>query len=1111
MIGRRQANSFNGHIFSCSYKNQTKNILSRHDIHLRTKPETDISDWTNWKMTVKDFMKNKILPQTAPVFIEKSFDNRPYISVTLFDENVIALIDSGANLTCLGSLALNLLKRHKILLDKSKRRIVTTADGKAQKITGVCQLPLCINNICKIINVSVVPSLRCGLILGSDFCKTFSLMLNFQNNSWDIYSESNKLKVNVITELSEQSDRNKELKSNLSNENIIEMEKAVNLFKTLSPDGKLGRTNLIQAHIDTGDTKPFKKRQYRLSPYMLQHLNNELDKMIELDVIEPSFSPWNSPVLLVKKSNGEWRFCFDGRALNEVTKKDSYPLPFVDDILKMLANAKFISSIDLKSAFWQIPLDEESQEKTAFSIPGRGLFHFKVLPFGLSNSAQITQRLMDRILSPQLQPKVFVYLDDIIITSSTFAEHITLLSEVHRRLAEANLTVNFQKCNFFRDSLRYLGFVVDSQGLRTSSEKVKAMLNYPRPENTTQIRRFVGMCSWYRRFIPHFSTLISPLNDLLKGRGKKQSVPWNDKAQVAFDEIKQRLISAPVLAAPDFSLEFCIQCDASAFGVGSVLTQEQDGVERVIAYASRSLSAAERNYSTCEREILSLLHGCEIFRGYVQGVHFKVITDHASLRYLSKLSNPTGRLSRWALRLSMFDFEIIHRRGKFHVIPDALSRSVPVAEINTLGISLDELEPWYLKMRENINKSPEKYPQWMVKDGYIFKNISSKIILKTNISDWKLLVPLAQRQQVILDCHSNVNSGHLGYYKTMHRVAENFYWPKMRKDILKYVRQCDICSREKSLNTQRFGLMGAERKAAFPFQILAYDTMGPLPRSSKGNRFLLVAVDYFSKFVIMKAARQATAQAIVSFLEGIFLTYGCPQILLLDNASTHKSKHFDKFVKNYKIPKIWYNCHYHPQVNPVERVNRTIGTAIRCFLKDSHRKWDENISNIQMAINTAVHEVTGFSPAFLNFGRKVPVMGDYYDDISISDMNNLGENRRSYVNELDKLPEIYKVVQERLNAAYQRSSNYYNLRKRDQVFHVGEKVWKRNFVLSSAADDFSAKLANRYVLCTVRRVLSKVAYELENLDGTPAGKFHVSKLKPYLGSNPSLNEAGMPH
>lgn len=393
----------------------------------------------------------------------------------------------------------------------------------------------------------------------------------------------------------------------------------------------------------------------------------------------------------------------------------------------------------------------------------------------------------------------------------------------------------------------------------------------------------------------------------------------------------------------------------------------------------------------------------------------------------------------------------------------------------------------------------------MVKDEYIFKHTPRKLILKTNIPDWKLVVPLDQRRQVIHDCHDVATSAHMGFYKTLKKVAENFYWPKMRHDILKYVRRCEICGREKPPNDQKSGLMGAEKKATFPFELVCYDTKGPFPPSSKGNRFLLVAVDYFTKYVVMKPVRRATSQAIVSFLESVFLTYGVPRTLLLDNASAHKSKEFDNFVKKFSIPQVFYNLFYHPQVNPVERVNRTIGTAIRCFIKDSHKKWDTQIPEIQMAINTAVHEVTGFTPAFLNFGRKLPVRGSYGDKNSDLNLPNLDENRKSYSVELDKLPEVYKLVQERLNKAYKRSCNYYNLRKRDRIFQIGEKVWKRNFVKSDKDNDFAAKLANRYVLCKVRGVLSKVSYELEYMDGSPAGNFHVSKLKPYLGSDSSIS------
>lgn len=261
-----------------------------------------------------------------------------------------------------------------------------------------------------------------------------------------------------------------------------------------------------------------------LSPYLLKVLNAELDSLLSLGVVEPSNSPWCFPVLFVKKKTGEYRFCFDGCKLNSITKRDCYPLPRVDRILSMLCGAKFISSVDLRKTFWQISLDESSKEKTAFAIPGRGLFQFCVIPFGLCNFAQIQQRLMDAIFGPKYEPNIFVYLDDIIIVSSTLKHHIRLLREVRDHLMEAGLTINLSKCEFFKTSLKYLGYIVDSNDLRTDPEKVAAMVNYPRPTTTTEIKRFIGMCFWYRRFIRHFLTLVDPINTLLKGRKKKQSI-----------------------------------------------------------------------------------------------------------------------------------------------------------------------------------------------------------------------------------------------------------------------------------------------------------------------------------------------------------------------------------------------------------------------------------------------------------------------------------------------------------------------------------------------------------------------------------------------------------
>lgn len=1068
----------------------------------------------------KDNFKKTDVQKISPVFVERIRDNRPYVKVKLFDRNLVALLDSGANNSIVGKGGLGILDLFDIKIKKPAHMSVTTADGVHQPVQGTVDLPLCVNDTCKIIPSLIVPSLKHDFILGSDFCRKFRINIDFNNNSWHVRDDNN---VNISTLETENCLSNHYIFTamNFSEEQLSQVEGVTSKFKALNRDGKLGRTNKLIHHIDTGDARPIKQRQYLLSPYMLGHLNRELDKMLELGVVEPSMSEWSSPVLLVKKSNGDYRFCFDGRKLNAVTKKDSYPLPFVDRILNMLRDARYISSIDLRSAFWQIPLDQESKEKTAFAVTGRGLFHFNVLPFGLSNAAQCQQRLMDAICGPELEPNIFVYLDDVIVVSSTFEKHIDLLNEVARRLNEANLTVNIDKCEFFRPSLKYLGFIVDKSGLRTNPEKVSAMVNFPQPRTTTEIKRFTGMCSWYRRFIPHFSDLMSPINSLLAGRKKGQRIIWSKAAEKAFCDVKQALVSAPILTSPNFDLPFTIQCDASDTGLGCVLAQEQNGQEKVIAFASRSLSKSERNYSCTERECLAVVFGCEKFKPYVLGARFTVITDHASLKWLHKMRDPSGKLARWSVRLNQFDFNIVHRKGKFNVVPDALSRGpvdpppveseyledavVNADECITLDIDLSNVDSFYEKMREKIISRPDDFPQWTVKNRYVYKLIPSKTPIATNISEWKLLVPKKQRLSILRSCHDDEKAAHLGVAKTTARTSLTYYWPKMRRDIYRYVRSCKTCNAQKAPTTARFGLMGAEKKVRFPWQVISVDLMGPLPKSSKGHSYLLVVSDWFTKYTLLHPLRKATAASVVRYLEDqVFLVYGIPQYVICDNGTQLISTLFKNLVKEYRS-KIWYTAKYHAQANFVERSNRTIGAAIRSYIQKDHKYWDRNISKIGFALRTAKHEVTGYSPAFLNFGRVLPATGDYYGNISFDELQQ--GNPTCYAQDLGKLREIYHDVQAKLNMAYKRNAHYYNLRKRDVEFFVGDKVWKKNKVLSDAAQNFAQKLAPRYVLCTIRKKISKLVYTLENEDGSDVGNWHVKDLKPYFGSIPDLEES----
>lgn len=1044
--------------------------------------------------------------QLAPLFVKKCSDNRPYISVKLFQTDIVVLFDSGATSSIVGREGISIVKEFRLKISTSLNKTIFTADGAEQAVVGVVYLPICIGDACQILKAFVVPSLSHSFIFGSDFARQFGLSIDYDQEEWRIQSKICNTDINVLSEPGNKFEIFELLSlDDLSSEQQSKADQVINSYSEISSEHRLGRTDKIVMNIDTGDTKPFKKKQYSMSPYMLKILNAELDEMLKLGVVEESKSPWCSPVLLVRKSNGEYRFCFDGRGLNEVTKHDSYPLPRIDGILNRLRDSNYISSIDLRHSFWQIPLDERSKEKTAFCVPGRGLFNFCVMPFGLTNSAQTQQRLVDALFGPRYEPRIFAYLDDIIVTSSTFEEHLRLLAEVKQILQEANLTINLEKCKFFRTSLKFLGFIVSSNGLHTDPEKVSTMLNYPRPTTATEVKRFIGMCSWYRRFIKDFSSLTSPLNDLLKGKKKKQNIEWTPAAEESFTLIKRALVSAPILSQPDFSKPFIIQCDASDTGIGGVITQLLDGEERVIAYASRSLSRAERNYSVTERECLAVIFCIEKFRPYVEGIRFSVITDHYSLLWLNNIKNPSGRLARWAVRLRQHSFDLIHRKGSCNVVPDALSR-IPHPEIAILDIEPSGSDTWYNSMRESISRSPESYPQWKVEGNLVYKFTPCNLPFKSNTKEWKLLVPKSQRQKTIQSCHDPPTCAHFGFYKTLSRIQENYYWPNMRHDVLKYVRSCKICGAQKVSSSGRMGLFGAEKPAQYPWQIISVDIMGPFPRSSKGYTHLLVVGDWFTKYTLLHPMRKASAQNIVQFIENeVFLVFGVCQFVLCDNGTQFAGTIFKKLMNEYQVQKIWFTPRYSPQCNFIERTNRTIGTGIRCYVR-AHKDWDKDLHKIQQAVNTAKHEVTGFTPSFLNFGRHVPLSGKFYGVVeSTADLEIVPGDRQSYAADLVKLAKIFQEVRQKMHTSYTRNAHAYNLRKRDVIFENGEMVWRRNKILSDAAIGFSAKLAPKYVLCKVRKRINRVTYALDNTDGSDAGVWHIKDLKTYFGSNSDVS------
>lgn len=1027
-------------------------------------------------------------PKVDTIHFHNPDDSRPHLVVDIYGERYHGLLDSGASISILGSEASVIFVNAGVSLHdcgSDEFSKVAMANGSIAVVRGYCFLPVTFQNVTKEIKFYVVPEVQTPLIFGVNFWREFRLAPNIFP---DLPAES-KPAVRRVSEL-----RSLHHFEELSDTQRAEARAVMRKFEEVSSEKiGLGRTSLLTHTIDTGTTAPIKQRYFCLSPERLKELNRQLDEMLELGVVEPSSSEWNNPVLMVPKSNGEMRFCLDSRKLNAVSKGDAYPLPYISHILNHLGKAKYLSSIDLKAAFWQIGLDSvSSREKTAFTVPGRGLFQFVVMSFGLKGAPATQQRLMDKLFGPEFDNRVFVYLDDIIVVSSSFSEHLSLLEKVLERLNAANLSINLSKSQFFRKELKYLGFVVDERGLHTDPAKVQAIVDYPTPTNKKEVKMFLGTASYYRRFIKDFSSKAAPLNALTSTRKNAPPFHWSEAAEQAFANLKSALVSAPVLACPDFSLPFAVQCDASGYGIAATLTQVlEDGEEHPIAYSSRSLNSAERNYSATEREALAVVFGVERFRPYLEGgPPFKVITDHSSLKWFFNLTNPTGRLARWGCRLSPYQFDIVHRKGKDNIVPDALSRVVPVSEIVS---AVDD--PWYNRLLHRCTQSPRSFPNFLVSQDKLFRYSKNKFGHEGEF-EWKEVVPLGARASLIRNCHEGELAPHFGIFKTYKRLALRYFWPKMYEDVEKFVNGCDVCSAYKHSQDRTPGLLGSPKVCSRPFEMLSVDLCGPFPRSRAGYTSLLVVVCCFTKYCVLFPLRRAIGKNIVKCLEeSVFLAHGVPRTVVMDNGTQFTGKEVRALFDKYKIPSVHFTPRYTPQVNTVERYNRTVVTAISILVGKDHRTWDVSLSKIQFAMNTAVNETTRFTPFFLVHGREAVTCGSMFIKDS-SPLTLACSPRADYVRKLGCLEDVFFQVSEALSKAHQRSAAHYNKSRRKETFVVGDVVWKRTYPLSDASKFFMAKLAPKYDKCRVSVKISDLVYELEDaVTGKPLGQWHVKDLK----------------
>ena len=883
---------------------------------------------------------------------------------------------------------------------------------------------------------------------------------------------------------------------------------------------ELGRTNCVKHVINTGDHPPIRQPYRRIPASRGEQAHQLVQEMLQKDVIQPSSSPWASPVVLVQKKDGSYRFCVDYRKLNRITRKDAYPLPRVDDTLDALEGTKWFSTLDLLWGYWQVEVSEKDREKTAF-VTRDGLFEFKVMPFGLCNAPATFQRLMDLVLAGIHWSSCLVYIDDIVIMGRTFQQHLVNLKLVLDRLRGAGLKLKPTKCSLCRKEVLFLGHRITRQGIATDPAKTAAVQKWAVPQTTQELQGFLGLVGYYRKYVSGFASIAKPLYRLTeKGREFK----WTSECGAAFEELKARLMTAPILAFPDFSRTFILDTDASDVGLGAVLSQEHEGNERVVAYASRVLSKAEKRYCATRKELLAVVTFVKHFRAYLLGRHFILRTDHGSLQWLYNFREPEGQMARWLELLQEFDFEVIHRSGRCHTNADALSRYKDEGEGNSpcvtatllaakdSGCSMnmqqlqqedDVIGPIHQALSQGARPNPadikgkprefaELVQQW---DQLVLRNnvVHRRYEDAVGHNLLQIIAPKGSRSDILQQLHNGALGGHLGEAKTLSRLQERFYWPGHTDDVRMWCKNCPDCGARKSpTKKRRAPLQGVI--TGYPMQMVAVDITGPFPRTTNGNSYILVVSDYFTRWAEAYAIpNQEAATVADKLVEEFFCRFSIPEQLHSDQGRQFESNLMQEICKLLNIYKS-RTTPYHPQSDGlVERLNRTLISMLATSVHEHSGDWDRYLRQLCMAYNTSVQSSTGFTPFFLMFGRqaKLPM------DVVYGSTPTEAQPCTEYAQNLkDRLGEAYTMVREHMGSATGRQKELYDAKVHGDEFKVGDLVWLHNPVVTRGA---SRKLhcpwAGPY---QVVKKLSTVVFRIQDVRrGRRSRKVvHFDRLKP---------------
>lgn len=1036
----------------------------------------------------------------------------PYIQCNIEGESVPILIDTGATVSVLTKEIVD-----KILKWNPKTPVLPVNSVQISNAVGkkICKVSKQIFCACQIgtanifVNFIQIENLNEQGIIGADVLNQYNAQINFNNKTiqWDIEQKKHITKFaekdpKVVT-TEEQIKSIEIMEEQLNHVPLEEEEKEcfTNLLKKYEHifSNDPGKIHQYECQIRVFPGDPVCQRPYPVPISKLKKMDQEIQRMLNLGIIEQSSSPWSSPIVGVEKKNGDIRLCIDARQINKKIIPDKECPMNIEDILLKFQGAKYLSSIDLTAGYWQCPLKKECREITAFLYRGRN-YHFKVLPFGLINSVAEFQKILDKVLGPEILQFTAVYVDDIHITSTSFEEHLKHLEKIFKRFEQFNVTINLDKSQFLRDKIIFLGHVISAQGISMDPDKIQTIKNFQEPKNKKQVQAFIGFINFYRKFIRDLSQQTRILSQLTR---KDVTWEWGEEHKNAFYTIKDKFLEDIIIQYPDFDQEFYLATDASRTHIGAELYQlDEKGNHRTLGFASRTLKDEEQRYYTTELELLAIVFGCLKYRNYILGHVTHLLTDHKALLFLNSCRLLNARLMRWSLKIQEFNLQIKHIPGKENVGADTLTRYPQSPSDNQLEnytriyinkIMLDTYSKTLTQQFQQLKELQEQdqhikqiMGRIMKKPDHRYQMYDGLLFYIDKAGKYRVMVPAIMTPGLVKETHEQY--GHLGATKIYHLLRFQYQLNHMYRIIKKITQSCDICQKSKMNNQLARGPLISNIPKG-PRELVSLDLIGPLPRGQLGARYILVLLDVFTKYIQIYPIKKATTDIILNRIKSQYIpTCGKFKRILTDNGTQFHSKKWIEQLKLLDI-QISVTTAYHPEGNPVERANREIGRILRTYCHRKHTSWVEYLKKIEYWLNNTTHTTTGYTPQAL--------MGLPRNPLSLERLIKFPENTKT-----EAATVMIQLAHRRMKRMMEQRNKNLDKGKKFHTYSTHQQVLIKEHRLSSADDHEIKKLfllyRGPYTVQEVRPNNTLVVME----DNGQLTTHNMKNVKPYVPPEP---------